>query len=121
MAELCERAETLLKEKNIRLSAEKRAILATYDADTQVRWIVNPLVEWILQNFTNQLINGRLQTSVVGDPLSQTSATLSPIAPAINKPQPKVDDKGTRGKSVPKPEPEPPGSDDDDIGLGLFD
>ena len=97
MAELCEQAETLLKQKNIRLSANKRAALATYDAETQVRWIVNPLMEWILQGVTNQILAGRQVSS------SQLETHSAP-AP-VSKPAPVVE----------------PVGDDDDIGFGLFD
>jgi len=113
MSTLCQKAENLLIEKNIKLSDQKRAVLATYDDDTQVRWIVNPLIEFLLQQVTNQILAGP----------QKAEPTVSQKTPPVNK-------KVTKPVS-PKPvvQPETPikviepviDEEDEPIGMGLFD
>ena len=111
MSILCQKAEDLLKEKKINLSAEKRASLASYDEETQIRWIVNPLMEWMLQRITNQILSGpqtAVQTPIVTKIQQKTpNKVIQPITPVQPIEPVKV--------------VEPVDDDNEPFGFGLFD
>ena len=58
MASLCPEPEQyLLDNPDVKLSSAGRNKLASYDPDSQMRWLTNPMMEWILQSYMNQLLS----------------------------------------------------------------
>jgi hypothetical protein len=106
MAALCPKAEKIIRDNNIKLRPENRQKLATYDPDTQVRWLVNPKVEFMIQKWTNdvlaQLRERRVQAGSQSKPGTQNNS-------------------GKPTNKSPSPPQTPPQSDpDDEPIMGLF-
>ena len=80
MSVLSPRAEQKLKELNKTLTPHSRNILATFDEHDQVRWIVNPKLQYILDNQTQSLLKNNADKSNrktplrTGTPLPETSS-----------------------------------------------
>lgn len=107
MGDICVEAEMKAEELGVHLSRATRERLSKYDDDTQVAWIVNPLMEWLLQSFTSQLMTG----CVVGS--APVSGVKNPtVQPGPNKIPDKIPDV--------KPKPDEP-DEVEDMGFGLFD
>lgn len=109
MADICEAAEHKAQELGRYLTPATRARLSTYDEDTQVAWIANPLMEWILQGYQNKLRSaaGAQQTTTTKNTTTKNTNTSKP---SITKVEPK------------KPEPiNDPDDDLDDNIMSIFD
>lgn len=106
MASLCPKAEQYLldhPEKDI--SRETRNKLATYDPDTQMKWLVNPLMQRMIENITNQILAGLQGGSLNANTTNTTNINTNSTNSTNNKPDN-------------KPDPDP---DEDEPLFGLFD
>jgi len=61
--------------------------LREFPPQQQRRWVANPLLEWLLQTYTNQLIGG-----MVANPASSSNASTA-TSKAADAKKDKVDDK----------------------------
>jgi len=107
MSKICDAAEQKAKELGIYLSTETTEHLSTYNDNAQVRWIANPLMEWLLQRCTNQLLANRSCAPTVQT--GQTTAVINDKQPLPN-PDP-----------IPEPDPDPDPDDENPIGFSIFD
>ncbi len=80
---LSPKAEQKLKELGKTLTPHSRKILATYDEEEQVKWIVNPMVQAIIEQTRNQFIASLKASQKVSVPSPVTSPT-----PEVPKPSP---------------------------------
>ena len=107
MSKLCEAAEQKAKELGKILTAQTRERLSVYDDDAQVRWIANPMIEWILQKCMNQTVASNVE------PVSKNSNTNIPTI--INNKQPTPDP-----EPEPNPEPEPDSGNEEIVDFDFF-
>ena len=130
MADICEAAERKAQELGRYVSPQTRARLSTYDEETQVAWIVNPMMEWMLQRIQNEIMAGRNSqpTTTTPNPTKPLVDTKKPV----NSKKPVADDDDDTGfdlfaepkSTTKKPETKKPvvEDNDDDFGpIGLFD
>lgn len=86
MATLCPRAENYLHEHPEKQpSNEARNRLATYDDDTQMQWLSNPMIQFLIENLINQILAGKATSTPVNDP---KPIDLKLIDPKLIDPQP---------------------------------
>lgn len=62
--------------------------LREFPPQQQRRWVANPLLEWLLQTYTNQLIGG-----MVANPASSSASASTATSKAADAKKDKVDDK----------------------------
>ncbi len=89
MAALCPRAEEIIQERKIALRPSSRQKLATYDPATQVQWLVNPKIQFLIERTTNEL----LTKSNHGGYSQQVSVVKPPdVKPPEPDPEPDLDE-----------------------------
>ena len=82
MATLCPQAEEIIRERNIVLKPISRQKLATYDPDTQVKWLVNPMVQCLVEKSTNEFLARCLQRKhSIQTPIVKPSPDVNPPTP----------------------------------------
>jgi len=85
MSQLIERAEDYIVEHNVKLTKESRDKLSKYDPETQMKWLVNPLVQYFIEKTINDI---RYENSCRGqDPDTQTP-TPGPAPAPVRAPSP---------------------------------
>ena len=118
MSKICKAAEDKATELGRSMTPYTRAKLSTMDDDAQVRWIVNPFMEWMIERATNEILAGPV---VVVDKSNNKPNPAKPITKSVAEPAKSVESiKPVKPvvKPVVKPESE---SDGEIIGGGLFD
>lgn len=107
MSKICEAAEQKAKELGKILTPQIRERLSTYDDETQVRWIVNPLIEFILQKCMNQQTVAPSVVTVSNTNTNNTT-TITTIKPT---PEP---------EPTPSPEPDPDSGNEEIVDFDFF-
>jgi hypothetical protein len=107
MNTICEEAELKAEELRIYLGPQTRAKLSTYDDDTQVRWIANPMMEQLLQYTLNQILAGK----------AYAKAECLTCSPTVNNNNNNSNNNNNKSLS----QPEPVSDEDEPLGMGLFD
>lgn len=64
---LSPKAEKKLQELGKTLTPHSRQVLSTYDEEDQVKWIANPMIQFLIQRTTNQCLE-RKKTPISGKP-----------------------------------------------------
>nr|QBK86158.1 MAG: hypothetical protein LCMAC101_07530 [Marseillevirus LCMAC101] len=83
---LCPRAEEIIREQKIVLRPSSRQKLATYDPDTQVQWLVNPMIQCLIEKTAKELL-GRAKQHVCSQQIP-----VKPDIPDVNPPDITPDD-----------------------------
>jgi hypothetical protein len=98
----------LCQENKIRMfSNDTLERLSHMNEDQQVGWIANPLLEYLLQSLTNQILSGSYQTS---------NKSVTPTKPTNKKP----DNQKPTNKTPQKDEDKKQDEDDDNAIMDLF-
>ena len=72
-----------LDSRKAKLSVAARKKLETYSIDAQKRWVVNPVMERLTQNFTDRLMEGlRAAARVPAKPKPTPVTPVTPVTPA---------------------------------------
>ena len=72
---LAPNAEKKLKELGKTLTPHSRQVLSTYDEEDQVKWIANPMIQFLIQRTTNQCLERHQQPKKKPKPKSKPKPT----------------------------------------------